>query len=120
MQNARNAVRVETRASLATVENLVADTIRLSNTAAPETVLQTLDLRFRALRHVRVTVLDVEGHHVGRDEPGRKASREAPEWFSDMILPPIERHSLPIRVGGAQRGAGVGAVGVHGGGTRVC
>ncbi|WP_449409924.1 ATP-binding protein [Methylobacterium komagatae] len=98
--NARNAVRVETRASLATVENLVADTIRLSDTAAPETVLQTLDLRFRALRHVRVTVLDVEGHRVGPDEPGRKASREAPAWFSDMILPPIERHSLPIRVGG--------------------
>ena len=34
--NARNAVRVETRASLATVESLVADTIRLSDAASPD------------------------------------------------------------------------------------
>ena len=60
--NARTAVRVETRASLATVESLVADTIRLSDTAPPDTLLQTLDVRFQALRHVRVTVLDAEGN----------------------------------------------------------
>ena len=49
--NARTAVRVETRASLATVESLVADTIRLSDTSNPDTLLQTLDLRFKVLRH---------------------------------------------------------------------
>ncbi|MCJ2015340.1 HAMP domain-containing protein [Methylobacterium sp. J-076] len=98
--NARSAVRVETRASLATVESLVADTIRLSDTASPETLLQALDLRFRVLRHVRVAVLDAEGRQVGTRGLDRRASREAPAWFADMILPPIERHTLPIAVGG--------------------
>src|SRR5438094_3642727 len=59
--NARTAVRVETRASLATVESLVADTIRLSETTPPESLLQTLDLPFKVLRHVRVAVLDDAG-----------------------------------------------------------
>ena len=98
--NARTAVRVETRASLATVESLVADTIRLSDTASPEALLQALDLRFRVLRHVRVAVLDAQGQRVGHAGPDKRAEREAPAWFARMILPPIERHSLPIAVGG--------------------
>ncbi len=103
--NARNAVRVETRASLATVESLVADTIRLSDTAPPDTLLQTLDVRFQALRHVRVAVLDPEGHRIGIASPDRKISREAPAWFAQMIMPPIERHTLPIVAGGRVLGS---------------
>ncbi|MCJ2057364.1 histidine kinase [Methylobacterium sp. J-048] len=96
--NARNAVRVETRASLATVESLVADTIRLSDTASPDTLLQTLDLRFKTLRHVRVAVLEPDGDQVGKPMPPQKSEREAPRWFADLIMPPIERHTLPIVV----------------------
>uniref|UniRef100_UPI0023428B6F LapD/MoxY N-terminal periplasmic domain-containing protein n=1 Tax=Methylobacterium sp. B34 TaxID=95563 RepID=UPI0023428B6F len=102
--NARSAVRVETRASLATVESLVADTIRLSDTAAPDTLLQTLDLRFKVLRHVRVAVLDADGDEVGRPLPPPRADREAPRWFADLIMPPIERHALPIVVNGRRLG----------------
>ncbi|MCJ2025673.1 ATP-binding protein [Methylobacterium sp. J-067] len=98
--NARTAVRVETRASLATVESLVADTIRLSDTSSPEALLQALDLRFRVLRHVRVAVLDAQGQRVGPVGPAKRIEREAPAWFARMIMPPIERHSLPIAVGG--------------------
>lgn len=103
--NARSAVRVETRASLATVESLVADTIRLSETAMPDTLLQTLDIRFRVLRHVRVAVLDDGGERVGAGDPPGRPGREAPAWFADLIMPPIERHSLPIAVGGRRLGS---------------
>lgn len=102
--NARAAVRVETRASLATVESLVADTIRLSDTAAPDTLLQTLDIRFKVLRHVRVAVLDDDGDRVGPGDPPPRAGRDAPHWFAELIMPPIERHTLPIAVNGRQLG----------------
>ncbi|MDP4026073.1 histidine kinase [Methylobacterium sp. NEAU 140] len=98
--NARSAVRVETRASLSTVESLVADTIRLSDSAPPDTLLQTLDLRFKVLRHVRVAVLEPDGDRVGGPEPPPRPGREAPRWFADLIMPPIERHAIPITVNG--------------------
>ncbi len=103
--NARSAVRVETRASLATVESLVADTIRLSERAPPDTLLETLDLRFQTLRHVRVAVIDAEGDRIGGAGPERRPSREAPAWFADLIMPPIERHSLPIAAAGRVLGS---------------
>ena len=102
--NARSAVRVETRASLATVESLVADTIRLSDTASPDTLLQTLDLRFKVLRHVRVAVLDADGDRVGNPAPSHRSERETPGWFAELIMPPIERHTLPIAVNGQRLG----------------
>lgn len=102
--NARTAVRVETRASLATVESLVADTIRLSDTGSPDTLLQTLDLRFKVLRHVRVAVLDADGDRVGQPAAPHRSERAAPRWFADLIMPPIERHTLPIAVNGRQLG----------------
>ncbi len=98
--NARTAVRVETRASLATVESLVADTIRLSDAGAPDTLLQTLDVRFKVLRHVRVAVLDADGDRVGTPAPPHRSERAAPRWFADLIMPAIERHTLPIAVNG--------------------
>lgn len=102
--NARTAVRVETRASLATVESLVADTIRLSDTSSPDTLLQTLDLRFKVLRHVRVAVRDADGDQIGQPAPPHRSEREAPRWFADLIMPPIERHTLPIAANGQQLG----------------
>ncbi|MGU3537432.1 ATP-binding protein [Methylobacterium sp. A54F] len=104
--NARTAVTVETRASLATVELLVADTIRLSDTASPEALLHTLDLRFQALRHVRVAVRDSEGRKVGSTLTRLRPERhEAPAWFARAIAPPIAKHSLPINAGGRTIGS---------------
>ena len=69
--NARTAVRVETRASLATVESLVADTIRLSDVASPETLLQALDLRFRVLQSDgSVRWLSTVGHALTGEDGG--------------------------------------------------
>ncbi|TXN82186.1 HAMP domain-containing protein [Methylobacterium sp. WL8] len=98
--NARNAVKVETRASLSTVESLVADTIRLLEAAPAERLLQTLDLRFQVLRHVRVTVRDAEGATVGAPIGQPRPERAAPVWFADLIMPKIEQHELPIVTAG--------------------
>ncbi|WP_375462344.1 ATP-binding protein [uncultured Methylobacterium sp.] len=98
--NARSAVKVETRASLATVESLVADTIRLLEAAPTDRLLQTLDLRFQVLRHVRVAVRDTDGSTVG-DGLGRPhQEKAAPAWFADLIMPRIEQHVLPIIAAG--------------------
>ncbi|KAB1078836.1 ATP-binding protein [Methylobacterium soli] len=103
--NARAAVKVETRASLATVELLVADTIRLSQTASRESLLRTLDLRFQALRHVRVAVLDAGGQDVRLSVPRLRPDKHvAPTWFALMIAPRIQQHVLPIVAGGERIG----------------
>ncbi len=96
---ARSAVQVEMAASLATVEPLVADTVRSLRSPSPESVLHTLDLRFQSLRHVRVTILDAEGGRVGTgpSERGRQA-REAPAWFVRLIAPEPRQHDLPIAI----------------------
>lgn len=96
---ARNAVKVEMAASLATVEPLVADTIGSLRSPSPESVLHTLDLRFQALRHVRVTILDAEGRRVGFGTAGRgREARVAPRWFVRLIAPEPRQHDLPIVV----------------------
>ena len=102
---ARNAVQVEMAASLATVEPLVADTIRSLRSPSPDSVLHTLDLRFQALRHVRVTILDAEGRRIGfgPSESGREA-RRAPRWFVRLIAPEPHQHDLPIMVRGERIG----------------
>jgi two-component system sensor histidine kinase UhpB len=98
--NARTAVKVETRASLSTVESLVADTIRLLDAAPSERLLQTLDLRFQILRHVRVTVRDAAGATVGAPIGQPRQEKTAPAWFADLIMPKIEQHELPIVTAG--------------------
>ena len=104
--NARSAVKVETRASLATVEQLVADTISLAQPEAPVAVLRTLDLRFQALRHVRVAVRDAEGAPIRVRLSGLRPDRhEAPAWFAALIAPPVQTHTIPIESGGARIGS---------------
>lgn len=102
---ARQAVQVEMAASLATVEPLVADTIRSLRSPSPESVLHTLDLRFQALRHVRVAILDADGRRVGfgPSEQGRE-QRRAPRWFVRLIAPEPRQHDLPILVRGERIG----------------
>lgn len=97
--NARSAVSVEMKASLATVELLVADTIEPSQAASPESLLRTLALRVQDLRHVRVALIDAEGRQVNLATARLQRERHlAPGWFAALIAPPIERHEMPIVV----------------------
>lgn len=104
--NARAAVKVETRASMATVEQLVADTISLSQNPNADSLLRTLDLRFQALRHVRVAVQDASGAPVAVRIAGLRPERHvAPRWFAALIAPEPQTHTLPIESGGQRIGA---------------
>lgn len=104
--NARSAVKVETRASLATVEQLVADTISLAQAPSTASLLRTLDLRFQALRHVRVAVQDAGGTPISVRIAGlRPESHQAPGWFAALIAPPVQTHVLPIENNGERIGS---------------
>ncbi len=103
--NARNAVAVETQASLATVEPLVDETVRSMRSASPESLLHALDLRFRGLRHVRVRVLDTNGARAGLERPEpQRDERPAPAWFADLIAPEPQRHERSITMQGERIG----------------
>lgn len=103
--NARHAVQVEMEASLATVEPLVADTIRSLRTPSPDSVLHALDLRFQTLRHVRVAILDAAGERVVFSPADRERDvREVPDWFVWLIAPAPRQHDLPILVRGERIG----------------
>lgn len=106
--NARSAVKVEMNATRATVEPFVADTIRMSRSPTPESLLHTLDLSFQTLRHVRVAVFDANGDRTGFVLPDRRRDRHvAPAWFVALIAPPPEQHELPIVANGARIGKAV-------------
>ncbi|GJD83718.1 hypothetical protein HPGCJGGD_1588 [Methylobacterium haplocladii] len=106
--NARSAVKVEMNATRATVEPLVADTIRMARSPTPDSLLHTLDLRFQTLRHVRVAVFDAKGERTGFVLPDKRRDRHvAPSWFVALIAPPPEQHDLPIVVNGERIGKAV-------------
>ncbi len=106
--NARSAVKVEMNATRATVEPLVADTIRMAKSPTPESLLHTLDLRFQTLRHVRVAVFDAQGARTGFVLPDKRRDRHvAPAWFVALIAPPPQQHDLPIVANGERIGKAV-------------
>ncbi|MEH3143853.1 MAG: histidine kinase [Methylobacterium frigidaeris] len=99
---ARTATAVETAASIGVAEPLVNETVQVLQDAPVAGLFRTLDLRFRAQRHVRVVLTDEGGAVVGDatpDEPHR-----APAWFARLIAPPVQRHEVPIVLRGLRIG----------------
>ncbi|GJD52246.1 hypothetical protein OPKNFCMD_5009 [Methylobacterium crusticola] len=104
---ARTATQVETAASIAVAEPLVAETLQLLQDAPGAGLFQTLALRFRALRHVRVVLVDAAGQPVRTDETLMRKDddrRRAPAWFARLIAPPVQRHEVPLVLRGARIG----------------
>ncbi|MCF4125885.1 ATP-binding protein [Methylobacterium sp. SyP6R] len=108
IHKARTATEVETAASLAVVEPLVAetlqaDTLQTWQDAPLPGLFRTLSYRFQGLRHVRVTLLDAANHPVAAG-PRREGTRRAPRWFAALIAPPAQRHEVPLVLRGARIG----------------
>jgi len=103
IHKARSATEVETAASLAVVEPLVAETLQALQDAPLPGLFRTLALRFQGLRHVRVTLLDAGNRPAGAG-PQREGKRRAPRWFAALIAPPAQRHEVPLVLRGARIG----------------
>ncbi|WFT80175.1 histidine kinase [Methylobacterium sp. CB376] len=98
---ARTATQVETAASIAVVEPLVAETLQMMPDLPVAGVFRVLAARFETLRHVRVRLLDAGGAVVGDGPPPTpEGRRRAPRWFARLIAPPVLRHAVPLVVRG--------------------
>lgn len=102
---ARAATQLEIASSMQLAALLVTDTIRLMNDAPASMLLQTIDLHFQSVRHVRIAVTDVDSHPVqavlssnSQAAQNARASEDAPAWFSRLIAPPEEIRVFPILV----------------------
>jgi two-component system, NarL family, sensor histidine kinase UhpB len=99
---ARTATRIEIDASINVAEVLVRETVNLMPQDTPvDRFLESLPLRQRFARHVRIVVRDAAGHAVtarpmesGEDGDG-PVRAPAPAWFASLISPPTERRELP-------------------------
>nr|WP_280953905.1 ATP-binding protein [Methylobacterium terrae] len=103
IHKARTATEVETAASMAVVEPLVAETLQALQDAPLSGLFRTLALRFQGLRHVRVTLLDATGRPAEAG-PRRESTRRAPAWFARLIAPPAQRHEVPLVLRGSRIG----------------
>jgi len=109
---ARTSTRIEIDASMNLAEVLVRETINLMSPATPaDRFLESLPLRQRFARHVRITVRDADGRPVttrpmeGGEEAEAPARPPAPAWFAALISPPVERRELPVVVTGRPLGS---------------
>jgi two-component system sensor histidine kinase UhpB len=107
----RVSTRIEIAASMKLAELIANEAVQLIEQGEPaERILTSLPSQLRAVRHVRIGVMDVAGaalsdagvgvsHAAGDDDgPG------APAWFARLIGPPIERHQVPVAVNGVRIG----------------
>jgi len=102
---ARTSTRLEIASSLQLAYLLGADAARLlaDDPASPR--LESIALPLRALRHVKMSVIDNNGHvieasHQAAGEAAANADTyaDAPAWFNRLIAPPIESKVFPIVV----------------------
>src|SRR5262249_47422247 len=109
---AKTATRIEIDASMNLAEVLVRETIILMPQDTPsDRFLETLPLRQRFARHVRITVRNADGEPVttrpmeGGEQGDAQPRAPAPAWFASLISPPIERRELPVVVNGRPIGS---------------
>jgi len=110
---ARTSTRVEIEASTKLAEPLVNDAVRLIHDDTPaRQVLENLPLQLRFLRHVRISVRDMQGTAItpaatvtAADTPAEIDRGPAPAWFYALIAPPIESRVIPIVANGRQIGS---------------
>ncbi|MGX7708051.1 ATP-binding protein [Methylobacterium sp. Gmos1] len=103
IHKARTATQVETAASMAVVEPLVAETLQALQDAPLPGLFRTLSLRFQGLRHVRVTLVDAMNRPTEAGTP-REGTRRAPHWFARLIAPATQRHEVPLLLRGERIG----------------
>ncbi|UFZ02686.1 histidine kinase [Bradyrhizobium ontarionense] len=100
--NARTNTRREIASSMRLADALTADTIRLLQFMPASVLLKSIDLHFQSVRHIKISVIDAEGRSVA--VPASSSDKilegadihDAPEWFTRLVAPPVERNNFPI------------------------
>lgn len=107
----RTSVQVEVASSMKLADLLVQESIQMQQDLSPEKILPNLPLQLRFLRHVRISVQDLEGNVVTQRPPfdgvdgARSDERSAaPAWFAALVSTPTERHEFPVDVKGKRVG----------------
>jgi two-component system, NarL family, sensor histidine kinase UhpB len=105
------STRIEIAGSMRLAGLMVSEAVQLIEQGTPaEQFLKSLPAQLRLVRHVRIFVRDAAGAAVAdpaadRPDAVREGDRSpAPAWFAQLIGPPIERHDVPVVVGGATIG----------------
>jgi two-component system, NarL family, sensor histidine kinase UhpB len=105
------STRLEIAGSMELAELMVSEAVQLIAQGTPaEQFLRTLPVQLRIVRHVRIFVRDAAGAGISDDGADRAGARRAgdrppaPAWFARLIGPPIERHEVPVMVGGTAIG----------------
>lgn len=106
---AREQSRIEVAASMRLAELLVGDAVKLAHQPLPaEQFLAGLPAQLRALRHVRIIVKDAAGVPMAATPadggPTAEARPTAPAWFTALVAPPSQTHSVPVIVDGRSAG----------------
>jgi two-component system, NarL family, sensor histidine kinase UhpB len=107
--NARTNTKREIASSMQLAVVLVSDTIRLLEDTPTPVLLKSIDLHFQSVRHIKISVVDSLGRSVAVPASSSGQSddadnRDAPEWFSRLIAPPIERNDFPVVLRGQKIG----------------
>jgi two-component system sensor histidine kinase UhpB len=100
---ASTSTRIEITASMRLAELMVGEAVQLVQQGIPaEQLMRTLPVQLRSVRHVRIGVRDADGNPISdRTAPPRVDDRPpAPRWFAALIGPRVERHDVPVAVGG--------------------
>ncbi len=105
VSNARQAVQVETLASLELAKRLVLTAIgTLDRSQDAESLFDSLRLHFQQERHVRITLLDGWGELRSAPQITAEES-DTPAWFEDLLRPPVKFAQIPIRLDARSLGA---------------
>ncbi len=109
--NARDATRVEVKASLEIAERFVRETlIRFGPSTSGGAMLTNLPLHLSLVRHVRMAILDNMGDIRSllpgdTDGNGQEDDRErAPQWFEHLLSIQLESRYVPILAEGRRVG----------------
>ncbi len=101
--DARNRVSIEMSAPVELAESFVQETAKnLTSESLVPSLLDTLALRLRSLRHVRVEVVEPTGetHHISTSsDTDQLAGARVPAWFIALIHPESIHREVAIMAG---------------------
>jgi len=110
--HARKATHIEINAAMELAEALVRDAITfVQHSNSPDRALASIPDQVSSVRHVRISVisepygspLPLDGRRKSLQD--REARAPAPEWFVELIAPPLEHREVPVIVDGKRLGS---------------